>query len=147
MRLQESGEMYLETIFSLSRRQNRVRSIDVAESLGVSKPSVSRAVGLLKQGGYLTADEEGSLFLTESGREDARRAGELLRGIAFDKVFSSDTKRAKQTCAIALPDAEPEYTSLTRDYKINMGWHLVAGMAGNDTLNSIVMKNRINCVY
>ena len=73
MRLQESGEMYLETIFSLSRRQNRVRSIDVAESLGVTKPSVSRAVGLLKQGGYLTADEDGSLFLTESGREVAER--------------------------------------------------------------------------
>ena len=56
--------------------------------------------------------------LTESGRKDARRAGELLRGIAFDKVFSSDTKRAKQTCAIALPDAEPEYTSLIRETNV-----------------------------
>lgn len=73
MRLQESGEMYLETILSLSRRQNRVRSIDVAEALCVTKPSVSRAVGLLKQGGYLTTDRDGYLFLTEEGRDVAER--------------------------------------------------------------------------
>ena len=73
MRLQESGEMYLETILSLSRQQNRVRSIDVAEALCVTKPSVSRAVGLLKQGGYLTADRDGFLFLTDNGREVAER--------------------------------------------------------------------------
>ena len=54
MHLQESGEMYLETILRLTRKQNRVRSIDVVESMGFSKPSVSRAVGLLKKGGYLT---------------------------------------------------------------------------------------------
>ena len=73
MRLQESAEMYLETILSLSRQQNRVRSIDVAEALCVTKPSVSRAVGLLKQGGYLTADRDGFLFLTDNGREVAER--------------------------------------------------------------------------
>lgn len=56
--------------------------------------------------------------LTEKGREDARHAGELLKGISFDKVFSSDTLRARQTCAIALPDAEPEYTSLIRETNV-----------------------------
>ena len=65
MHLQESGEMYLETILRLTRKQNRVRSIDVVESMGFSKPSVSRAVGLLKKGGYLTVDKDGYLFLTE----------------------------------------------------------------------------------
>lgn len=67
MRLQESGEMYLETIFVLSQQMNTVRSIDVAEHLGYSKPSVSRAVSLLKNGGYLTMEDGGALLLTESG--------------------------------------------------------------------------------
>ena len=69
MRLQESGEMYLETIYVLSQQMNIVRSIDVVERMGYSKPSVSRAVGLLKQGGYLIVEDTGNLLLTESGRE------------------------------------------------------------------------------
>ena len=73
MRLQESGEMYLEAIHVLSEKQTMVRSIDVSEYLGYSKPSVSRAVGLLKNGGYLTVDRDGGLNLTESGREIARK--------------------------------------------------------------------------
>jgi Mn-dependent DtxR family transcriptional regulator len=73
MRLQESGEMYLEAIFVLSRERGRVRSIDVSEYLGYSKPSVSRAVGLLKNGEYLTVDPDGSLILTDSGREIAEK--------------------------------------------------------------------------
>ena len=69
MRLQESGEMYLETIYVLSREMNMVRSIDVVEHMGYSKPSVSRAVGLLKQGGYLIVEDTGNLVLTDAGRE------------------------------------------------------------------------------
>ncbi len=76
MRLQESGEMYLETILQLSRKQSRVRSIDVVESMGFSKPSVSRAVGLLKQGGYLNVLEDGSLVLTDIGREISEKTFE-----------------------------------------------------------------------
>ena len=56
MHLQESGEMYLETILVLSRRLNKVRSVDVAEEMGYSKPSVSRAVGILKKNGYILMD-------------------------------------------------------------------------------------------
>ena len=67
MALHESAEMYLETIYSLAQKHPTVRSIDVAESMGYSKPSVSRAVGLLKQGGYLEMDKDGFLTLTESG--------------------------------------------------------------------------------
>lgn len=73
MRLQESGEMYLETIYVLSQQQNIVRAIDVGEHLGYSKPSVSRAVGLLKQGGYLTVEDTGHLHLTEEGRKIAEK--------------------------------------------------------------------------
>ena len=73
MHLQESGEMYLETIYVLSQNSNCVRSIDVAEHMGYSKPSVSRAMGLLKQGGYVIVDEDGFLVLTEEGRNMAQK--------------------------------------------------------------------------
>ena len=67
MALHESAEMYLETIYDLSMTRSSVRSIDVAEAMGYSKPSVSRAVGLLKQGGYLQMDKDGFLTLTDTG--------------------------------------------------------------------------------
>lgn len=73
MALHESAEMYLETIYELSQKQPYVRSIDVAETMGYSKPSVSRAVGLLKQGGYLLMDKDGFLSLTESGTAIAQK--------------------------------------------------------------------------
>ena len=68
MNLQESGQMYLETIYILSRKSSTVRAIDVGEYMGYSKPSVSRAMGLLKQAVYVTADEAGLLTLTDAGR-------------------------------------------------------------------------------
>ena len=68
MHLQESGEMYLETILILSKTGKNVRSVDVSEYMGFSKPSVSRAIGLLKSGGYVTVDKGGHLELTEAGR-------------------------------------------------------------------------------
>ena len=67
MALQSSGEMYLETIYVLSREKSCVRSIDVAESMNFSKPSVSRAVSQLKNENYITVDENGHITLTESG--------------------------------------------------------------------------------
>lgn len=73
MRLQESGEMYLETILVLTRKNGSVRSIDVGEHMGFSKPSVSRAVGLLKEGGYITVGSDGSLHLTDAGLEIAEK--------------------------------------------------------------------------
>ena len=73
MVLQESGEMYLETIYILAQKSAYVRSIDVAEYMGFSKPSVSRAMGLLKQGGYVVSDDDGYLSLTASGREIAAK--------------------------------------------------------------------------
>ncbi len=67
MALHESAEMYLETIFVLSQSSAHVRSIDIAEHMGYSKPSISRAMGLLKQGGYVVMDSDGFITLTESG--------------------------------------------------------------------------------
>lgn len=73
MRLQESGEMYLETILVLSKDKQLVRAVDIGEHLGYSKPSVSRAMGLLKSGGYITVAENGHVCLTDTGREVAER--------------------------------------------------------------------------
>ena len=78
MHLQESGEMYLETIYILSRRGD-VRSLDVAEYMGYSKPSVSRAVGILRQGGYIHVAEDGGITLTESGQAVAEKIYERHR--------------------------------------------------------------------
>ncbi len=79
MQLQESGEMYLETILILSEKKRDVRSIDVCEHMGFSKPSVSRAIHLLEDGGYLTVDEKGYLNLTEVGSEVAKKIYERHR--------------------------------------------------------------------
>ena len=73
MQLQESGEMYLETIFVLSMEKANVRSIDVGEHMGFSKPSVSRAISLLRRGGYVIMDSLGYLTLTELGHEVASK--------------------------------------------------------------------------
>ena len=85
MHLQESGEMYLETIYILSQKQDFVRSLDVAEYMHFSKPSVSRAVGLLKSGNYLVVDGNGHLILTDSGLSVAQKIYE--RHLVLTKMF------------------------------------------------------------
>ena len=73
MNIYESGEMYLETIHVLLQKNGAVRSIDISEYMGYSKPSVSRAVGLLKKGGYILVDEYGFITLTDSGEKVAKK--------------------------------------------------------------------------
>lgn len=97
MHLQESGEMYLETIYVLSKKMNSVRSVDVGEYMGYSKPSVSRAIGLLKNGGYVTVDGEGHLHLTDLGIEIAAKINErhmiitdLLTFIGVDRKTAEE---------------------------------------------------------
>lgn len=97
MHLQESGEMYLETILILSKHSQSVRSVDVGEYMGYSKPSVSRAVGLLKNAGYLVVEKDGSLILTESGRKVAENIYEkhttlttLLKNLGVDDKTASE---------------------------------------------------------
>ncbi|MCD7771792.1 MAG: metal-dependent transcriptional regulator [Oscillospiraceae bacterium] len=85
MHLAESGEMYLETIYILSHQKGYVRSLDVAEYMGFSKPSVSRAVGLLKNGMYITVDKDGYLSLTDAGLEVAEKIYE--RHIVLTKIL------------------------------------------------------------
>ena len=71
MTVHESGEMYLEAILVIKQRSGFVRSVDVGEYLGYSKPSVSRAMGILKKGGYVTVEKDGEINLTDSGRQIA----------------------------------------------------------------------------
>ena len=73
MGIHESGEMYLETIYVLQKQRGLVRSVDISEHMGYSKPSVSRAVGLLKSGGYIQVDKDGSITLTETGKTTAQK--------------------------------------------------------------------------
>ena len=87
MRLQESGEMYLETIYLLEKERGSVRAIDVSERMNFSKPSVSRAVSVLKDGGYLTVDKTGALVLTDEGRKTAERTYE--RHTVLAELFRS----------------------------------------------------------
>lgn len=73
MILHASGEDYLEAVLILQKKQGMVRSIDLARHMGFSKPSISHAVGVLKNGGFLTVDEDGYLHLTEDEREVAEK--------------------------------------------------------------------------
>ena len=71
MKIQESAENYLEMILMLRKRKGYVRSIDIANELGFSKPSVSRAMGILKTDGYITIEANGNICLTDKGMEKA----------------------------------------------------------------------------
>ena len=97
MHLLESGEMYIETIHVLSKKGGVVRSVDVSEHMGVSKPSVSRAIGLLKEGGYVLMARDGALTLTEAGVEVANKIYErhrvitaLLTALGVDPEIAAD---------------------------------------------------------
>lgn len=73
MGLAESGEMYLETIYLLSKKSDEVHQINICEEMGFSKPSVSRAMSLLKNGGYITIDNNSHIFLTDQGKQIAEK--------------------------------------------------------------------------
>ncbi len=90
MQLLESGEMYLETIFVLSQKQDVVRSIDIANYTGYSKPSVSRAVNLLKDNGYISINDDGYITLENSGLEVAKT------------IYERHTLLTKMLCGIGV---------------------------------------------
>ena len=96
MGVHESGEMYLEAILVLSGEKGSVRSVDISEYLGYSKPSVSRAMGILKKEAYITMDKDGTITLTEAGRQIAEKIYErhtlltkLLMQIGVDEETAS----------------------------------------------------------
>ena len=122
MAIQESGEMYLETILVLRRRQGAVRSIDVSEYMGYSKPSVSRAVGLLKSGGYLTMDEGGFLRLTDVGQELAEKIYER-HNLLTEYLVSLGVSRAtasEDACRIEHVISDESFEAI-KMHKVNHG--------------------------
>ena len=116
MRLQESGEMYLETILILSGTGRRVRAIDVGEYMGFSKPSVSRAMGILRSGGYVSVDEDGYLHLTESGAEIAEKTYERHRLLTelFVSLGVREEIAAEDACKIEHDISDESFEALKR---------------------------------
>ena len=116
MQLQESGEMYLETIYTLTRERAAVRSIDVCEHMGFSKPSVSRAIGLLKSGGFVEVDAKGYLTLTAQGEEVAKRTFDrhrLLKEV-FVRLGVSEAVADADACKIEHHISHETMTALRR---------------------------------
>ena len=119
MPLQESGEMYLESIYVLQKRKGNVRSIDISEYMGYSKPSVSRAVGLLKDGGYITVQKDGVLNLTQEGLEIAEKIYErhtiitnLLMALGVDKETA-----AVDACRVEHVISEKTFDAIKKNFK------------------------------
>ena len=102
MHIQESGEMYLETIHVLLKKNGQVRSVDISEHMGYSKPSVSRAVGLLKSGGYITVDKDGLICLTESGLAVAEKIYErhTMLSLMLQMLGVSEATAAEDACKL-----------------------------------------------
>ena len=95
--MKESGEMYLESIYVLCKSKSGVRSVDVAEHMNYSKPSVSRGVGLLKKAGYITVNDAGYISLTETGEVFAKKIferhtvlTEVLMSLGVDEETASE---------------------------------------------------------
>ncbi len=117
MVLQESGEMYLETIYILLKESPTVRAIDVGEYMGFSKPSVSRAMGLLKDSGYVTTDGSGYISLTESGKHIAEKIYE--RHTLLSEMFVSlgvDEKTASEDACKIEHDLSEESFRKIKDH-------------------------------
>ena len=97
MALLESGEMYLETIYVLSQESNRVRGIDIGDYMGFSRPSVSRALSVLRKNGFVEKDPEGNIKLTQSGEDIAKRIYErhtvltrMLQNLGVDEETATE---------------------------------------------------------
>ena len=121
MHLQESGEMYLETVYVLSKN-GVVRSLDVAEYMGFSKPSVRRAVGLLKQGGYLLMDKDRYLTLTESGLDVAKKIYERHTLLSkFLVRLGVDEKTASEdACKMEHDISDESFSAIKEHVRRNM---------------------------
>ncbi len=103
MSIHESGEDYLETILILHKNTGFVRSIDIANELGYSKPSISRAVGILKNDGYIIVEPSGQIVLTDSGKAKAEQVYErhlMLRKFLTDILGVSSENSEQDACRI-----------------------------------------------
>lgn len=121
MHIQESGEMYLETIHVLYKKNGAVRAIDVSEHMGYSKPSVSRAMGILKNAGYIEVDLNGYITLTDSGLEVARRMYErhtLLTNLLISLGVDEETA-VDDACKIEHHISEKSFEAIKKHVEKN----------------------------
>ena len=120
MQLLESGEMYLETILILTIRDQTVRSIDVAKYMGFSKPSVSRAMGRLKEQGYITVDPEGNLLLTDDGRAIAEKIYERHQVLSalLMRLGVSEQTAADDACKIEHDISDETFEAIKRHVEV-----------------------------
>ena len=116
MTIQESAEMYLETIYILSRKKPDVHSIDVVDYMGFSKPSVSRAVKLLKENGYIDVDENRHLALTDAGREIAERMYErhIVLSRALVALGIDEETAVKDACRVEHVISEESFRAIKK---------------------------------
>ena len=115
----ESKEMYLETILILSRKKQLVRSVDISEYMGYSKPSISRAMGILKDDGYIEEDYREGVILTEKGKQIAESVYD--RHTTFSKMFESlgvDAKTADEdACKIEHFISDKTFAAIKKHFK------------------------------
>lgn len=116
MGVHESGEMYLEAIHVLTKNKGHVRSIDVSEYLGYSKPSVSRAMGILRSGGYITVDKDGSIVLTAAGMEIAEKiyARHTLLTKLLMQIGVSEETAAEDACKLEHAISDESFAALQK---------------------------------
>ena len=117
--IQESGEMYLETILVLSKKLANVRSIDVANHMNYSKPSVSRGVGILKEDGYVIMDDSGFLTLTQAGKAIAEKIYErhLLLSDILERIGVTPETAVKDACRIEHVISDETFEKLKKKKK------------------------------
>ncbi len=126
MSIHESGQMYLETIYILSQNKSYVRAIDVGEQLGYSKPSVSRAMSILKKDGYVLVDADGAITLTESGMEIARTMytrhtvlSEMLMRLGVDEKTATE-----DACRIEHVISEKSFLAIQKHLEWSVTQHI-----------------------
>ena len=119
--LYESGEDYLETILILKKRNGNVRSIDIAREMDLSKPSVSRAVGILKNKGFIVVDEDGAIHLTEEGSKLAKKIYERHRVLTEALMYLGVDEKtaAEDACRIEHDISEKTFTKIKHYVKEN----------------------------
>lgn len=121
MAIYESGEDYLETILILQNKNGQVRSVDIATHLGYSKPSISRAVGILKRSDYILVDEKGLINFTDKGKALAERIYDRHNNISkflMDVLGVSEENAVKDACRIEHDLSEETYQKM-REHLLN----------------------------
>lgn len=118
MALYESGQMYLETIHLLLQKNKNIRAIDVASFLGYSKPSVSRAIGILKKGEYIKVDTNGYITMTESGKKIAEDLYErhVVLANMLTMLGVDEETAASDACRIEHVISEKTFTAIKEHY-------------------------------